>query len=107
MPARFSIRRARFPKLELELREEKTPRLLAPLGHRLARGKSATLGEAELAGEDVLLLEDGHRLRNQALRICATAGAHSSERVRATRATPCACDAPLQRRADRAENEGR
>jgi len=41
--------------------------------HRLARRKR--VGAADLLGEDVLLLDDGHCLRDQALAICDAAGA--------------------------------
>jgi LysR family hydrogen peroxide-inducible transcriptional activator len=41
--------------------------------HSLARKRSVR--EADLADEEVLLLEDGHCLRSQALAICARAGA--------------------------------
>jgi len=58
--------------------------LVAPAGHRLTRGRSATISEAQLAGEDVLLLAEGHCLRDQALRVCTSAGAHGSGRVQAT-----------------------
>lgn len=50
------------------------PFLLAvPRGHRLARGRSR-VPLAELADETVLLLEDGHCLRQQALSACARTG---------------------------------
>jgi LysR family hydrogen peroxide-inducible transcriptional activator len=50
------------------------PFLLAvPRGHRLAKRKR--IREADLAGEDVLLLDDGHCLRAQALSVCSRAGA--------------------------------
>jgi len=58
--------------------------LVAPTGHRLARGRTASISEAQLAGEDVLLLAEGHCLRDQALRVCSSAGAHASGRVQAT-----------------------
>ena len=44
-----------------------------PATHRLAKRKCIT--EAEIAGEQVLLLEDGHCLRDQALQVCQTSGA--------------------------------
>ena len=52
-----------------------------PPGHRLAKNKTVAL--AELAAEKLLLLEEGHCLRDQALEVC---GLHSiySEEVRAT-----------------------
>ena len=49
------------------------PFLLAvPPGHRLAKRKRVR--EADLAGENVLLLDDGHCLGIQALSICSRAG---------------------------------
>ncbi len=48
--------------------------LALPPGHGLARGK-APVKPAELAGEHVLLLDDGHCFRDQALAYCAGAGA--------------------------------
>lgn len=56
--------------------------LAVPPGHRLAKRRQ--IGEAELAAESVLLLEDGHCLRNQALAICGGAGASEVGDVRAT-----------------------
>lgn len=47
--------------------------LAVPPEHRLAKRKRVR--EADLAGEAVLLLEDGHCLRSQALSICTRAGA--------------------------------
>lgn len=47
--------------------------LLAPRDHALARGRGA-LREEDLDGHGVLLLEDGHCLRDQALEVCAQAG---------------------------------
>ncbi len=44
-----------------------------PGGHRFAGRRRVT--EADLAGEQVLLLDDGHCLREQALDVCRTAGA--------------------------------
>jgi LysR family hydrogen peroxide-inducible transcriptional activator len=51
----------------------------APIAHR--RGK---LGERDLDNETVLLLEDGHCLRDQALAVCNRGGAIESMEVRAT-----------------------
>lgn len=53
----------------------------APESHPLARKKSVTLRELE--GESVLLLEDGHCLRTQALSLCERAGAKNTD-LRAT-----------------------
>jgi LysR family hydrogen peroxide-inducible transcriptional activator len=57
--------------------------LAAPRGAAICarRGK---LGEADLADEKVLLLEDGHCLRDQALAVCERGGAVEAMEVRAT-----------------------
>ncbi len=60
--------------------------LAAPRDHRLARGRGG-VRQQELDGEPVLLLEDGHCLRDQALDVCRRAGARESEQVRATSLT--------------------
>ena len=44
-----------------------------PAQHRLAKRKRVT--ETDIAGEQVLLLDDGHCLRDQALAVCHTSGA--------------------------------
>jgi LysR family hydrogen peroxide-inducible transcriptional activator len=44
--------------------------LAVPKGHRLARGRRA-VSTRELAGERVLLLDEGHCFRNQALELCS------------------------------------
>lgn len=54
-------------------------------GHPLAR-RSAPVTAAELRGENVLLLDEGHCFRKQALDVCATARARESE-FRATSLT--------------------
>ena len=109
--------RARFPRLELLLVEEKTPVLLrqlaegrldaaclalpladerlhaeflfeepfvlaVPRGHPLT--KRATIRLSDLEDESLLLLEDGHCLREQALDVCALAGASERDGFRAT-----------------------
>lgn len=109
--------RARFPRLELLLVEEKTeqvlrmlregrldagvlalplhddqlhveplfeePFLLAvPQGHRLATRSRLELGD--LGSESLLLLEDGHCLRDQALDVCQLSGAVEKCGFRAT-----------------------
>jgi LysR family hydrogen peroxide-inducible transcriptional activator len=56
--------------------------LATPRGHPLARSR-APVRESELAREPVLLLEDGHCLRDQALAVCEQAGAREAEGVRA------------------------
>jgi LysR family hydrogen peroxide-inducible transcriptional activator len=109
--------RARFPRLELLLVEEKTetilhmlregrldagilalplhedwleteflfeePFLLAvPDGHPLASHRSLRMDE--LGQQHLLLLEEGHCLRDQALEVCSLAGAGEKEGFRAT-----------------------
>ena len=108
--------RARYPKLQLVFREEKTDPVVAdlregrldaglvaleaeigewasgriaddpfvvalPEGHRLARKKR--VAASDLDDENVLLLDEGHCFRAQALSICNRAGAKESE-LRAT-----------------------
>ncbi|SDF94201.1 DNA-binding transcriptional regulator OxyR [Dyella sp. 333MFSha] len=109
--------RARFPRLELLLREEKTEQVLhmlregtldagilalpvhddslhveflfeepfvlaVPSGHALA-GRVA-LRMDDLSDQNLLLLEDGHCLRDQALEVCHLAGAGEKTGFRAT-----------------------
>ena len=54
----------------------------APRGHRLAMRKWAR--EADLAGEHLLLLDDGHCFRDQALALCTQAGAGEETDFRAS-----------------------
>src|SRR6478672_5018094 len=110
--------RARFPRLELLLVEEKTDAILArlrdgrldagilalpvhdeqlhieplfeepfvlavPRPHRLAT-RDTPLALAELDHEHLLLLEEGHCLRDQALDVCRLAGADERDGFRAT-----------------------
>ncbi|MBZ0236838.1 MAG: LysR family transcriptional regulator, partial [Deltaproteobacteria bacterium] len=56
-----------------------------PMTHRLAR--RARLREDDLDGEAVLLLEDGHCLRDQALAVCSHAGSHEIPELRAASLT--------------------
>lgn len=53
-----------------------------PLEHELA--KRATLKLADLDGEQVLLLEDGHCLRDQALEVCSRINISENQDYRAT-----------------------
>ena len=53
-----------------------------PERHALAARK--TLRVADLKGETLLLLEDGHCLRDQALEICSRVGTKDSQDFRAT-----------------------
>jgi LysR family transcriptional regulator, hydrogen peroxide-inducible genes activator len=57
--------------------------LAVPVAHRLARGHGLVT-EAALSGEPVVLLEEGHCLRAQALALCDAAGARETGRVQAT-----------------------
>jgi LysR family hydrogen peroxide-inducible transcriptional activator len=52
-----------------------------PRGHRLAKKKK--IAQSDLDDQEVLLLEDGHCLRSQALALCSKAGAHEMD-LRAT-----------------------
>ena len=56
--------------------------LAVPTGHRLAK-KSAVRPD-DLAGETLLLLEDGHCLRDQALDVCSRIDVREAEDFRAT-----------------------
>ena len=53
-----------------------------PTGHRLA-GRARVRAE-DLQGETLLLLEDGHCLRDQALAVCSRSGVHEKQDFRAT-----------------------
>ena len=53
-----------------------------PTGHRLA--SRARVRAEDLQGETLLLLEDGHCLRDQALAVCSRSGAHEKQDFRAT-----------------------
>ncbi len=55
-----------------------------PSVHRLATAKRKTLNLSALHDEHLLLLEDGHCMRHQALDVCHLAGASEKEGFRAT-----------------------
>ncbi len=57
---------------------------VAPARHPLTRGKARTVSERSLGDEEILLLEDGHCLRAQALDVCRRAGATAPGRIQAT-----------------------
>lgn len=57
--------------------------LAVPKGHRLAEA-SEPIQMSDLKGENVLLLEEGHCLRHQALSVCQLAGANEYAEFRAT-----------------------
>lgn len=56
--------------------------VIAPPGRTF--GRKRKLKQADLKGEDVLLLEEGHCLRDQALDLCQRVGAHENTSFRAT-----------------------
>jgi LysR family hydrogen peroxide-inducible transcriptional activator len=56
--------------------------LAVPAGHALSRRRTAHA--SDLDGETLLLLEDGHCLRDQALEVCSLSGAHEKQDFRAT-----------------------
>ncbi|GGB68879.1 MULTISPECIES: hydrogen peroxide-inducible genes activator [Henriciella] len=55
---------------------------IAPKGHKLSRSKK--LSPEDLNGEDVLLLEDGHCLRDHAIAACALSPSASPSNISAT-----------------------
>ncbi len=57
--------------------------LVVPTGHRLAT-TTGPVATGVLADESVLLLDDGHCLRDQALAVCRIAGAHEYSDFRST-----------------------
>ena len=57
--------------------------LAAPLGHPLAQSHEP-VSVSDLAGHEVLLLEEGHCLRDQALSVCQLVGANERRDFRAT-----------------------
>lgn len=69
-------------QLHTELLFEEPFLLAVPLGHPLARYQ--TLKLTDLVNENLLLLDDGHCLRDQALDICHMAGATEKPGFRAT-----------------------
>lgn len=68
--------------LHLEFLFEEPFLLAVPVSHRLAKRKRLKL--SDLANESLLLLEDGHCLRDQALEVCHLAGAGERHGFRAT-----------------------
>ncbi|MFD1330059.1 LysR substrate-binding domain-containing protein [Mycoplana ramosa] len=69
-------------RLQAEFLFEEQFLLAVPAGHELARRDDITL--AELDGHDLMLLEDGHCLRDQALDVCRLSGASERSSFRAT-----------------------
>jgi len=77
--------RRRFPRLTLRLYEEKTGDVLSMLHQgRLDAGLLALPVDDDLENQELLLLEDGHCLREQALEVCQLAGAHEQLDFHAT-----------------------
>ncbi len=68
--------------LHAEFLFEETFVLALPKHHRLAKARRVKL--ADLATESLLLLDDGHCLRDQALEVCAMTGAAEKSGFRAT-----------------------
>ena len=62
---------------EVEILFEEPFMLATPASHPLSESENVSM--CDLDGQELLLLEDGHCLRAQALEVCALAGAH--ERV--------------------------
>jgi LysR family hydrogen peroxide-inducible transcriptional activator len=56
--------------------------LAVPTNHELAKKKK--IQQKDLKGKDLMLLEDGHCLRNQALEVCSMIGAFERQDFRAT-----------------------
>src|SRR5574340_1155521 len=92
LPHALTLAHKKHPGLRLLLREEMTPQILEhladgkldaalPAGHALA--KRAVLKVADIMSEKLLLLDEGHCLRDQALDVCG-AGTAGREEVRAT-----------------------
>ncbi|TXH69887.1 MAG: DNA-binding transcriptional regulator OxyR [Lysobacteraceae bacterium] len=69
-------------QLHIEFLFEEPFLLAVPEGHPLAHGRALTI--QDLAHESLLLLEDGHCLRDQALDVCHLAGAGEKTGFRAT-----------------------
>lgn len=117
LPSLMPLLTKHFPKLRVQLIEERTPELVraldsgeldaallampvdgvrlvgaelftepfllaAPKHHPLATRKTVTL--EDLQGQFLLLLEDGHCLRDQALAVCQLSGAAEADNFRAT-----------------------
>jgi LysR family hydrogen peroxide-inducible transcriptional activator len=68
----------------LEARELYREAFLVALPERHPLAAHATVRVADLKGETLLLLEDGHCLRDQALEVCSRAGVREQQDFRAT-----------------------
>lgn len=69
-------------RLHAELLFEEAFLLAVPSGHHLEHAQHLRIGD--LVDEQLLLLDDGHCLREQALDVCELAGAHEKPGFRAT-----------------------
>jgi LysR family hydrogen peroxide-inducible transcriptional activator len=68
----------------LQARELYTEDFMAAVPHDHALAKKASVKLGELAGESLLLLEDGHCLREQALEVCSRIDVREDQDFRAT-----------------------
>jgi LysR family hydrogen peroxide-inducible transcriptional activator len=68
--------------LETSVLFEDKFRLAVPKSHALAKNKTVTMDS--ISNESLLLLEDGHCMRNQALQVCNLSGAKETRGFRAT-----------------------
>ena len=73
---------ARLDGLETRALGDEAFTVAMPASHALA--KKASVRADDLAGETLLLLEDGHCLRDQALDVCSRVDIHEAEDFRAT-----------------------
>jgi LysR family hydrogen peroxide-inducible transcriptional activator len=71
------------PFKEIELYNEPMS-LAVPVDHPWAKSEQLELDMSNLKGQTVLMLGDGHCLRDQALGFCFAAGAKDDERFKAT-----------------------
>lgn len=85
LDAMLAAREAQLGEVDFEVIAEDRFLVAAASSHTLAR-TSGPVRVSELRGENVLLLEDGHCFREQALAICSRAKAHELE-FRATSLT--------------------
>ena len=67
---------------EVETLFEEPFMLATPASHPLSQSDNVSM--CDLNGQELLLLEDGHCLRDQALEVCALAGAHERMDFHAT-----------------------
>jgi len=68
--------------LATEILFEDNFRLAVPKNHNLEKNKTVTM--SDIGDESLLLLEDGHCMRDQALQVCQLSGAKENQGFRAT-----------------------